>query len=953
MTVTGVRPNRTHRRAARTKRDLAAALSAAATLLTLVVGVPVALLATTGWPWPTHAPNAEQIGHDLLQPDDGHLLATVLVAVAWIAWMLFTSGAVIEAVGHVRGTLPRRLPVISPMQQLVAPLIAAVAVLAHSPTASTLTFATASATAEQAPTQQAAAGIPAQPQATQMPASPTTPPAAQARELRLYVVQPAHDEGRDTLWSIAAKHLGDPLRWHEIVELNRGRVQPDGGRLTDPHWIRPGWRFLMPADATGLPLAEPPHPAASSHTEQQLPRQLIAPPPQSNGNPDSQLPLPTTAPAHDAGVSRDRAADSSQQVRDSDPALPAGLAVMGVLAAGVLAIVGRRRALQRRHRRTGEQVRKPPPDAIRTETRLRVAADPPAADTVAEALRALSAADPEQARHVQAAELSGYGLELLLDELTDAPASFVAVDGDARWRLDGHEGTADGHAALPALASIAHRNGRLVFVDLERLHVLYLNGDPAAADRLLSWIAADLAAGAWATTSNLTLVGVAPPLATLDNERIRLHDRLSEDVVKAVESHARDFAACGHADALETRTGDPLEPWPVEVVLVGSAATSSSNAELINRLVGSAGADHRNGVAVVIAGEAGDRGVSAFIHEGRIRIPQLSLEGVVAQLSEQETEDIGQLLHAACDLNSEPPEVTVPATAAYPDGDEAACSRPDLTDEVRSAEHDLDSHVDAYLAADPTALRIQLLGPASVSAPGPLEPKRLPTCTELVVYLACSPRGATLTDVDGVLWPERIIPRHTRNTVITRARAWLARTSTDEPRLSRVDSEGRLHLHDALVDWLLFERLVTRAGTRNDADRIKDLQRAMSLVRGKPFESVPPGRYAWLASRNLEEHMAAAVIDTAHALAAELLATGDAQAARDVARTAQMVDPHDERPWRDLLRAEAALGRPRKIREHVRSLMRILDVEVADELMPETAELISQLLPREPKAATG
>ena len=243
MTVTDVRPNRAHRRAARTKRDVAAALSAAATLLTLVVGVPIALLATTGWPWPTHIPNAEQIGHDLLQPDDGHLLAAILVGVAWVAWLLFTSGAVIEVVGHVRGRLPRRLPVISAMQQLVAPLIAAVAVLAHSPTTATLTFATASVTAEQAPTLQGAAGIPAHPQAPGVPASPATPSAVQARELRLYVVQPAHDGARDTLWSIAAQHLGDPLRWHEIVDLNRGRVQPDGSRFTDPHWIRPGWRF--------------------------------------------------------------------------------------------------------------------------------------------------------------------------------------------------------------------------------------------------------------------------------------------------------------------------------------------------------------------------------------------------------------------------------------------------------------------------------------------------------------------------------------------------------------------------------------------------------------------------------------------------------------------------------------------------------------------------------------
>jgi hypothetical protein len=34
-------------------------------------------------------------------------------------------------------------------------------------------------------------------------------------------------------------------------------------------------------------------------------------------------------------------------------------------------------------------------------------------------------------------------------------------------------------------------------------------------------------------------------------------------------------------------------------------------------------------------------------------------------------------------------------------------------------------------------------------------------------------------------------------------------------------------------------------------------------------------------------------------------------------------------------------------------MMRMLDVEVPDELMPETAQLISQLLASQPKLATG
>src|SRR5207245_2393845 len=132
--------------------------------------------------------------------------------------------------------------------------------------------------------------------------------------------------------------------------------------------------------------------------------------------------------------------------------------------------------------------------------------------------------------------------------------------------------------------------------------------------------------------------------------------------------------------------------------------------------------------------------------------------------------------------------------------------------------------------------RVQLLGPVMISAPGPLEPKRLPTSTELIAFLACRPYGATLQDVDDALWPERAVPRSTRNTVITRARGWAGTAANDEPRLSRVDNSGRLRLTDALVDWHLFEKLVARASQSENMRKIDDLRRALSLVHGKPFE---------------------------------------------------------------------------------------------------------------------
>lgn len=54
----------------------------------------------------------------------------------------------------------------------------------------------------------------------------------------------------DSLWKIADAQLGDPERWREIFQLNRGRAQADGTRLTDPSLIRVGWTLRLPATNT-------------------------------------------------------------------------------------------------------------------------------------------------------------------------------------------------------------------------------------------------------------------------------------------------------------------------------------------------------------------------------------------------------------------------------------------------------------------------------------------------------------------------------------------------------------------------------------------------------------------------------------------------------------------------------------------------------------------------------
>ncbi|MBM7075253.1 hypothetical protein [Micromonospora humida] len=113
--------------------------------------------------------------------------------------------------------------------------------------------------------------------------SVATPPATHSADAtpagRYYVVGPPVGGQREYLYQIAATTLGDGNRYREVFELNRGRRQPDGGRLTDPAELRPGWVLALPPDARGpgvrigpLPPtgadATPPATAGPGHTGQ-------------------------------------------------------------------------------------------------------------------------------------------------------------------------------------------------------------------------------------------------------------------------------------------------------------------------------------------------------------------------------------------------------------------------------------------------------------------------------------------------------------------------------------------------------------------------------------------------------------------------------------------------------------------------------------------------------------
>ena len=74
--------------------------------------------------------------------------------------------------------------------------------------------------------------------------------AKHAAKVKYYIV-PRAGHGPSTLSEIAARTLGNAHLFMTIFKLNKGRVQPNGGRLENPKLIEPGWILELPANASG------------------------------------------------------------------------------------------------------------------------------------------------------------------------------------------------------------------------------------------------------------------------------------------------------------------------------------------------------------------------------------------------------------------------------------------------------------------------------------------------------------------------------------------------------------------------------------------------------------------------------------------------------------------------------------------------------------------------------
>lgn len=930
--------------------DLARALAALCGLAALAVGVPAVLTLVVGWPLPHAVPSLSELTRALTTgsiPDEA--FGKTLAVLGWIYWAQFMVCLAAELGATRRGRPTRRIPLAGLNQAIAARLIGALLLLPPSPGLARPIPAVAAAH----PTPVVAAAAPAD------TARPEARPPRETEEAGArpeYVVQAKRPgRPRDTLWGIAERFLGDPYRWRDIFQLNQGRPLPDppGGRFTDPDRIYPGQVLLMPEDAVGLPTAAPARPQLQGPSTAGRPDAPAAAPPAAGppattalaatapttGNPPTSLePCPPEGPA---------AAPGAAEHRPEPIPLPAALLGAGLLGAGVVALLGRYRRVQQRHRRPGRRIPLPTGRLAGAEAALRAGMDPEGARFLDLAMRAMAAGlgrDRAGPPEVTAVLLGPERLEVLLGAPAAAPPPFTAGPDGRRWRLDRGPGeaelvelAAEAGAPLPGLVTLGHAGQDRLLVNLEGPGSIALRGPAAATRPLLDAMAVELATSLLAGHLELVLVGFdLPALERL--ERVHLVDDLT-GLLPGLERQAREVAELvgelGCGSVLGGRVaGGGGDNWTPTVVLCARPPAPGP----AERLAAAAADPAGSTVAVVVAGDLPAARWRLEVIGDLVRVEPLGLQVHAQRLGPEEVAAVGDLLDLAADdadvAPSSPPYDRLPVLAG-PTAPSDRPAAPPQPDRLPLPVMDLDAPEEAT-----SEVEVRVLGPIELAGAARIE---RPKSAELIVCLALHRQGLDADRLSEALWPGKPLVGNTLYTTASVARAALGSASDGSLLLPRT-SDGRYRLSPAAaLDWERFLALAEQ-GRSLGSHGADALGRALELVRGRPFESARPGSYEWTVVHQAE--MEAQIAEVAELLADRRLEAGDHAGATWAARRGLRASPDNERLYRVLLRAAHAAGNLAGVHAVWNELLRRVDddVEPFDSLHPETVELYQRLV---------
>src|SRR6476661_2283741 len=230
-------------------------------LLLVVVGAPVILWAVGKDLLPDHLPSLGEVWDALLGPDTGRLFIGVLVLIGVVAWVVMIAALVLEIPAVLAGRTRLRIRGMGWAQSTASVLLFMIVtgtvgsnMAAAQPLPPLSVPISTAATVDRVMVGGAATNSEA--------TAPVGVTVLTGRPLPTHTVQPG-----ETTWSIPERTLGSGDRTGEIIALNVGKPQPDGGTLTANGFPRAGWVLQLPADARPAAPAPPALPDTSGDRE--------------------------------------------------------------------------------------------------------------------------------------------------------------------------------------------------------------------------------------------------------------------------------------------------------------------------------------------------------------------------------------------------------------------------------------------------------------------------------------------------------------------------------------------------------------------------------------------------------------------------------------------------------------------------------------------------------------
>ena len=874
-------------RGAATRHRVAKGLAALIGALVLLVGVPVALVLLVGNPLPTTSPSRAWLTAEVTTD----LVINVLAVLVWIVWVHFVVCFLTEWRAVRAGRMPDRVVLGGGSQVLARQLVAGVLLLAGG---AALASGISQAYADPTPTatsshvaQATSDGIAQQVSARHEAAAEQAGTATQAgRQLKLTTVHVPEGRHHDTLWGIAERTLGEPLRYREIYELNKDRVQPDGSRLTDADLIKPGWQLILPADAHGPDV------------------RVLATTPVPGGQGGAR----STGAHADTGSAARAAGDAAAVPDGGAGGLDALLLGGGLVLAGVVTALTARRG----------PFGTPGDD----EGALRLAANAGRAAFLDRALRILS-----EGRVAQDQPLPDLSVVYLDDDQVIAHVVGDVAPPALPWRAatDGKSwtvqaGELDGLASAapapyPALVNVASSHGFDVLIDLEYASgLIAVGGDASVGREVVMSTVVDLATHPWSDNVEVLMVGFGDDISGIAPDRVRAVADLDEALGRVEEQVGRAsdlLARLGVGGVLSGR-GTARHPELTPRVLVTSGPPTAEQTQRI-RAISAAG---RTAFAAVCVGDApGARWRFAVDGTGHLDLGVLGINGDARRYTLDAQAQVRALLAQAA---------------------EDAAERTLVVQEARPASLTTERLDSPPAAGRDAAVVVSVLGPVTVTAPGPVAAERRALLTELVTMAALHPAGLHEAVIASGLWPRGVSDDVVARTV-EEAQAWLGTDAAGNPRLARTD-DGLWRLSgDVYVDWADLQAAAQVEGPGQAAA----LRRGLALARGEVFSGAPAGRYTWLGFHRAARDTRALVASMATRAAA--LAGGDRSAADAALRHGLTMVPAAEMLWRDLLRLHA--GNPAAVGEVVGELRRTLDRTGRQGYEGETEALLATVAP--------